>query len=146
MTELETLEAKIKLWFEHIAERLHLIHQQVDPNVATNVPPLPTLPTDVSTAGNDPTVAVELTPQMALANGQQGNANLHYWNYLRSLSPNDMAAWCRIFLTQDGATVPDVTESHAIVSVGGVAYPVTNEAQGIIISLANSSGAQFPIS
>ncbi len=141
--ELEVLEAKIKAWFHSVELRLGIIHEAVK---APTAEPLPPSIHDVSTVGNDPTVAVELTPSEALALGQSGVENLHYYLWLRSLDPVELAQWCVKFLTQPNAAVTDPTVGHAIVTVGGVAYPVTSTAQGVIISLANNSGATFPIS
>ena len=145
LQKIEAIPAEILAWLKHIATSIGILHAAT-PNAAPLPAPPTSTPADVSTVGNDPTVAVELTPEMALANGQATNSNLHYWLYLRSLDPVELAQWCVKFLTQPNAQVPDPTVGHAIVSVGGVAYPVTNEAQGVIIGLANSSGATFPIS
>ena len=71
-TELQKLEAipsEILAWLKHIAQSLHIIHA----TLPAGTPPLPAPPstttTDVSSAGNDPTVLVELTPEMAKAPG-----------------------------------------------------------------------------
>ena len=142
-TELQDLETKVKAWFHSVELRLGIIHEAVK---APTAEPLPPSIHDVSTVGNDPTVAVELTPSEALALGQSGVENLHYYLWLRALHPDALATWCHDFLTQPNAAVTDPTVGHAIVTVGGVQYPVTNEAQGILIFLANNSGATFPIS
>ena len=140
-TELQDLEARIKSWFHSVELRLGIIHEAVK---APTAEPLPPSIHDVSTAGNDPTVAVELTPTEALALGQSGVENLHYYLWLRALSPEALAAWIVAFLTQPNAAVPDPTVSHAIVHYQGVEYAVTDTAQTILVQLNNNSGTPFP--
>ncbi len=143
LSEVQILEAKVGAFFTHILQVLHIIHAAT-PNAAP-LPPAPPVAITDPLAGNDPTTIVGLSPELALTLGQQGVENLHYYNYLRALTAAQLAAWCVEFLTQAGAVVADPTQSHATVSINGTAYDCTSDAQGIILFLANHSGATFPL-
>ena len=108
------------------------------------VPVASATPVHVGLTSDDPNEIVVLSPAAALINGQQANGNTHYWAYLKSLTPDQLAAWCVAFLTQSAAAVNQSDPSHGVVTVSGMQYPVNNVAQGIIINLAINWGRGFP--
>lgn len=150
-SELDVLEGKLKAFLQRIEISLGILHENVNA-VATatgvDVKPAPEVPPQAPHVGltsDDPNAPVELTPEAALSNGQIINSNSHYFAWFRSLTAEQLAAWCVAFLEQGGAAA-EPNASNAIVTVGGVPYAVNDTAQGIIINLANTSGAAFPIS
>lgn len=150
--ELEALEARFKAFVHHVEVALGIVHDNVtnvkEAGVSAALTPIPPTPAAVQSglSSDNALEPVELTPGAAFTNGQIVNQNTHYFAWLRSLTAEQLAAWCVNFLTLDQAAVDPAAPSFAVVTVGGVQYKVNDTAQGIILTLANQSGATFPIS